>query len=910
MDRRRLRLALVFGMACVVAASAGTAQVTSGPGRVTMPTEKARAAQFARGDVQHAWPAAIVVEGAAVSIPVNAMVTGLRFVQTADAGKGIASHYRKVALEKRKFNRPPAAPEVMRYTVRYEDGKSVEVPVLWNVGIGDWYRTGEVPDLLWAKARVVKEDARTGEKVVEYAMEWPNPRPGVKVAGVEVVSGNDDLVQYGTMVVLGVEAVNEKPVGGVYYVQPAPAGSDENPGTFEQPWATIHKAAATLKAGDTVYVRGGIYPITSEIAPANDGAEGAWITYAAYPGETPVIDAIGHYLDMTQQQPIRRRGPFDHDNGEFHLLKRKYIRVKGFTIENSRRCGMYVNGGDHIELIGNTIVRTYNSAIYAGYGVDQLKLLGNTAVEPCCKTMDSSNPKGEFAMIVHPAHEGITVATATNFEVAYNEVYASDKEGIDCKGSNKHGKVHHNYVHDVMAIGMYFDSYRPLMEDIEIYGNTVTDANGIVVTTEGGSPIDNFRIHHNLIYNNSGTGIAISGTKTTNVQVYNNTVYSCGWDYMRMGWAGGGLQVNEGTWDITFRNNISVYNAQWQLAKGPQDAAERKYTFTDNLLYGRMAEREPGERIVRLAGENAIDADPMFADAARGDFRLKEGSPAIGKGSAGEDLGALAYGVKVTAGLDLAGKVLKSYGLPSEFAPVTIPMDLFNARLTHRGRGRAWFGWRAMWDWDLRLLPSGDQILGDVDYYLPDYRDVEGCTLFMLKGQGAYVDETEIRGIPVNAKATALHFLHTYNPGSGLESRPVVMRYVVRYADGTSAEVPIRHGMEIDTWKRGDLKSPANAKVAWLYETRQWRNTFRRQMPAGKNWNEMTEAERTAVRAEWDRQAATQPATLIRGGLAVYTYAWTNPSPEKAIATIDIISANTAEKDYGAPAVFAITRGK
>ena len=47
------------------------------------------------------------------------------------------------------------------------------------------------------------------------------------------------------------------PQASVYYV--ATSGSDANPGTLTQPWRTIQKAAATLQAGDAVYIRAGTY---------------------------------------------------------------------------------------------------------------------------------------------------------------------------------------------------------------------------------------------------------------------------------------------------------------------------------------------------------------------------------------------------------------------------------------------------------------------------------------------------------------------------------------------------------------------------------------------------------------------------------------------------------------------------
>src|SRR5512136_1705058 len=71
------------------------------------------------------------------------------------------------------------------------------------------------------------------------------------------------------------------PQATVYYV--AQGGDDSNPGTANQPWQTIQKAANTLVAGDTVYVRSGTYP--EQVIPQNSGSASNYITYAAHPGE-------------------------------------------------------------------------------------------------------------------------------------------------------------------------------------------------------------------------------------------------------------------------------------------------------------------------------------------------------------------------------------------------------------------------------------------------------------------------------------------------------------------------------------------------------------------------------------------------------------------------------------------------
>ena len=56
-----------------------------------------------------------------------------------------------------------------------------------------------------------------------------------------------------------------------YYV--AKTGSDTNPGTLDQPFLTIQRAASVMVAGDTAYIRSGVYRET--VRPANSGAPGA-----------------------------------------------------------------------------------------------------------------------------------------------------------------------------------------------------------------------------------------------------------------------------------------------------------------------------------------------------------------------------------------------------------------------------------------------------------------------------------------------------------------------------------------------------------------------------------------------------------------------------------------------------------
>lgn len=65
-------------------------------------------------------------------------------------------------------------------------------------------------------------------------------------------------------------------------------GDDSREGTGDAPWRTIDHAVKHLRAGDTLYLRGGVYYENVYLALA--GAPENPITIRGYPGETAIID--------------------------------------------------------------------------------------------------------------------------------------------------------------------------------------------------------------------------------------------------------------------------------------------------------------------------------------------------------------------------------------------------------------------------------------------------------------------------------------------------------------------------------------------------------------------------------------------------------------------------------------------
>ncbi|BCY06858.1 sigma-70 family RNA polymerase sigma factor [Actinoplanes sp. L3-i22] len=84
----------------------------------------------------------------------------------------------------------------------------------------------------------------------------------------------------------------------------SPTGNDSGDGTAEHPYATVAKAVATVKAGQTIALRGGTYRTTSPITITTSGTATKRITLTAATGERPILDMSGIPADkwaITQQ---------------------------------------------------------------------------------------------------------------------------------------------------------------------------------------------------------------------------------------------------------------------------------------------------------------------------------------------------------------------------------------------------------------------------------------------------------------------------------------------------------------------------------------------------------------------------------------------------------------------------------
>lgn len=442
-----------------------------------------------------------------------------------------------------------------------------------------------------------------------------------------------------------------KPSGKVYYV--APNGSDSNPGTEKLPWQTLGKAAREAQAGDTVYVRAGTYTgEENKLVPRNSGESNRWITFAAHPGETVILDGQGRFP----------QGP---GAGFIEIWNVHHIKISGFRVINSGDHAILIGSDGHLHPANET--KCHDIIIEKNY-IANSKHQG--VVTSNCKNILID---GNEITQVGANGEAIMIFETDGYEIRNNyihDVYYSDEQGewafgialytsgcnapgrpSDCPNAledpiySKNGKVHHNRIircgHGIYAGG----------HDVEIFANTIgnigvpgrLDGHGIMVLVENDyETIERIKIYNNLIHDGVGYGvwlITLAGgsnrTRLTflrDIHVVNNTIVR-----MRApigGW-GGGILVEDGPKErVVIRNNIIA------SCRGPVEGWDNRHipgngidniTIDHNLFFD-ISDEDPSRGPI-TKGRDYVEGDPLFVNP-QGDFHLRSGSPAIDRGSA------------------------------------------------------------------------------------------------------------------------------------------------------------------------------------------------------------------------------------------------------------------------------------
>ncbi len=195
------------------------------------------------------------------------------------------------------------------------------------------------------------------------------------------------------------------------------------------------------------------------------------------------------------------------------------------------------------------------------------------------------------------------------------------------------------------------------------------------------------------------------------------------------------------------------------------------------------------------------------------------------------------------------------------------PVDLSKAANQYKD-ARACFGDRER---TLADLPNGKNTFAGVPYNVYSFATSPVPTIVMLGGSGVPGNLPDaVRGIAVNRKADALFFLQSARIDQGRDDRErregkryEFARYVVHYADGQTAAIPLC--VEIDTadYRQDVPQAMPGAQLAW-----------------------------------------SKPFAGGGGSAVAYSKQWNNPRPDEAIASVDL---EYGPDRRGVPALLALT---
>jgi hypothetical protein len=397
--------------------------------------------------------------------------------------------------------------------------------------------------------------------------------------------------------------------GEMYYVdQSHPMASDSNAGSEDAPWLTIQHAADVMRAGDTTYVRAGIYE--ERVQAKNSGELGNPVTFKA-------------------EENVIVRG--------FQIENQTYIRIIGFEIthlnSNAQHEGIRLVGGHGCEILDNYIHHVYTLGIWMHHSgpSNNVVIRGN---------------RMEFIGAVEGYEAGEIAIKVWGNEntVEYNDI---SHVGDFLNVWGEKNIVRNNYFHDCyladfpqcpLPEGHHIDGLqywsdermlltRTLMENNLIVDNSVPNAHTVLLRDLNNTGSSEFLFRNNVGVRNGSYPFGVE--QFEHARVVNNTfvdalsaqspkAYYC-------------VSFLDGSNDGSIINNIfynSVRDGGRVYYVDPESQAGfyGDYNFAFNPGCGSACSwLDP----IRSEEHSILNQDPGFENYPGDDFRLQQNSPAV-----------------------------------------------------------------------------------------------------------------------------------------------------------------------------------------------------------------------------------------------------------------------------------------
>jgi hypothetical protein len=437
------------------------------------------------------------------------------------------------------------------------------------------------------------------------------------------------------------------------------SGNDSNPGTFAYPWRTIQHAANTVRPGDTVYVREGIYNESVNIT-ASGSANAGPITFQNYPGEIAIVDGTGLTPSTSAVQ------------GLFNLVNISYVTIQGFeirnyttSIANATPAGIWITGaGTNVQILNNLVhnITTTSEQNGNAFGI---AVYGSSESAPINDITISANQVYDLRT---GNSETINVdGNVTNFAITKNIIHDNDNIGIDAIGFEnvapsptvdfaRNGLISGNTVYNISAInnpgegkqydadGIYVDGGSQIIIEQNLVHNC--DLNIEAASEHSGYVSSYVTIRNNVLYHANSVGLSIGGYASDvggsdHITIANNTLFEN--DTQNTG--SGEFQVQYYATNNLFANNIVYATSQGlfinNFVSGDQTPVSTEYNLYFSSLNSAAASfvwngtNYTGFSTYQSAtGQDAHSqyADPLFLSLTAPNLQVESTSPAINNG--------------------------------------------------------------------------------------------------------------------------------------------------------------------------------------------------------------------------------------------------------------------------------------
>jgi len=462
-----------------------------------------------------------------------------------------------------------------------------------------------------------------------------------------------------------------------YYV--STSGNDNNPGTLGLPWRTIQHAANVVMAGDTVFVRGGVYKEHVNV-PVSGNATAGYITFQSYPGETAIVDGTGLGVPNGQY-------------GLFNIDSQSYLIIQGFEIRNYKTSstkyvpiGIYIYGaGSNLQILNNHLHNIQTSARGCNANALGLAVYGTQAPDSIHNLTIAGN---EIDHLKTGCSETISMdGNVQYFVVTNNLIHHNNNIGIDAIGFEgvappgsmcgsdpcdraRDGLIAENTVYKITSYGNPAYGNQYAADGIYVDGGTriVIERNrihhvdlGIEMASEhAGKTTDNIIARDNLIYFGNSAGISIGGYAnrvggSDSCAIVNNSLLYND----RKNTGSGEFQVQFHATNNVFKNNIAYATRQGLLVNNFTKSEPNPADVDFNVYYSAVGTNANfiwnGKSYTGFAAyqsgtgkdPDSFFAHPLYVNLTTPDLHVASNSPAVNAG--------INLGLGIVGTVDFAG---------------------------------------------------------------------------------------------------------------------------------------------------------------------------------------------------------------------------------------------------------------